>query len=289
MTIRISIVVPFYNAEPYIERCVRSLLDQSYDRNKYEIIFIDNASTDKSAEIVRRYSDIILLHEKERSRAKTRNQGVRYSSGEIVAFIDADCAAEKTWLESIDRIFSANKDADIVLGGFRPPAGSSHLLRFMEDYEMFKVRFFLENKLSRYVFGFGGNMAIKRIVFTKIGLFLDIFRGSDAEIVRRYLSKHGTEGIFCLSDERVALLDITNIVQFFKKSFLYGSHISTFKKLTRFEDPGLRLSWEIFNRCSKKNKYDLGAKLSLLFVLFIGKLAFKCGELSSHLFRAPVA
>ena len=57
-SIQFSVVVPFLNEQNHIERCVRALLNQDFDKDQYEIIFIDNGSTDGSGEIVRRYAEI---------------------------------------------------------------------------------------------------------------------------------------------------------------------------------------------------------------------------------------
>ena len=59
----ISVIVPFYNEEGYVEQCVQALLSQDYPKERYEVILVDNNSSDRSAEIVRRYPGIKLLSE----------------------------------------------------------------------------------------------------------------------------------------------------------------------------------------------------------------------------------
>lgn len=93
----ISIIVPIYNVERYVSRCVNSLLQQTY---KYiEIILIDDGSSDDSGKIIDNLSKIdnriITIHEKNSGAAKARNLGLEYSSGEYIMFVDADDYVDK--------------------------------------------------------------------------------------------------------------------------------------------------------------------------------------------------
>jgi len=99
--IDISVVVPFYNAGRYIERCIKGLLAQSYPSTRYEIIMIDNNSTDGSAELVRKYSPIRLLVEPKQGSYAARNRGAAAAKRAIIAFTDADCVPAADWLERI--------------------------------------------------------------------------------------------------------------------------------------------------------------------------------------------
>ena len=72
----ISIIVPFLNEERYIRRCLESLLDQDFDRSRYEVIFIDNGSSDASAEIVKGFPAVQLLTEEKGQVYTARNTGI---------------------------------------------------------------------------------------------------------------------------------------------------------------------------------------------------------------------
>jgi glycosyltransferase involved in cell wall biosynthesis len=87
---RISVVTPCYNAERFIGQTIRSVLDQTYQ--DFEIIVVDDGSTDGSPQVVQRFSDprIRLLSQTNAGPAKARNTGARAATGEFLAFLDAD-------------------------------------------------------------------------------------------------------------------------------------------------------------------------------------------------------
>lgn len=94
MDILLSIVVPLYNAELYIEDCLLSLLDQGFDTNSYEIIIVNDGSTDKSLEIVEKYKEkygnIRIVNQKNAGQSAARNTGIRVACGDYICFVDAD-------------------------------------------------------------------------------------------------------------------------------------------------------------------------------------------------------
>lgn len=113
--IAISIIVPIYNAAPYLRKCFDSVVNQTL-RN-VEIIFIDDGSTDGSSEICKEYADkdnrIIYYKKENEGLAAARQDGIERASGEYIGFVDSD-----DWLElnMYERMYSeaVNKDADIV-------------------------------------------------------------------------------------------------------------------------------------------------------------------------------
>ncbi len=98
----VAVVVPIYNGSKTIEACLDSLLAQDYPRALVEIVVVDNASTDGTAQVLERYQGRIkLLWEQTRGPSTARNKGIREATAEVIAFIDADCAAEPSWLRHL--------------------------------------------------------------------------------------------------------------------------------------------------------------------------------------------
>ena len=95
----VSIIVPARNEAGYIKRCLTSLQSQSYPRQEYEIILVDNGSVDDSILIGRQYADIVLSMPGVHVSA-VRNFGAKNARGSIYAFIDADCVADFAWIQS---------------------------------------------------------------------------------------------------------------------------------------------------------------------------------------------
>jgi glycosyltransferase involved in cell wall biosynthesis len=98
----VSIVVAVYNAATTLAPCLDSLLALDYPRGSVEVLCVDNASTDTTPSILRRYAErITILHEARRGPAAARNCGLRHASGDAVAFIDSDCIADTSWLRQL--------------------------------------------------------------------------------------------------------------------------------------------------------------------------------------------
>ncbi|MEM3371509.1 MAG: glycosyltransferase [Candidatus Korarchaeum sp.] len=110
---RVSVIVPTYNEERFIERTLKALRNV----RAHEIVVVDGGSEDKTLEIARRYADIVESSVSLDSPAKARNAGIRLSTGDIVAFIDADTVVSTSWLDAILRCFSESRD---VIGATGP-------------------------------------------------------------------------------------------------------------------------------------------------------------------------
>lgn len=132
--ILVSLLLPVYNVEPYIEKCCRSLFEQTYDNLEY--VFIDDCCTDNSIRVLqsvlteyplRQKQVKIIRHERNRGQASGRNTAIRNASGEYIVFVDADDWIEKN---AIELLVNKQKttDADIVYGQMR-----AHYENYEED------------------------------------------------------------------------------------------------------------------------------------------------------------
>ena len=108
-----SIIIPLYNKEKYIERCIDSILSQSY--NKYEIIVVNDGSTDKSYDLVEHYSDsrISIINQKNKGVSVARNKGVKFSNYDYVTFIDADDTWEVNYLSELKKLINIFPNAGL--------------------------------------------------------------------------------------------------------------------------------------------------------------------------------
>jgi len=94
-----SIIIPVYNGEEYIHRAIECALSQTYPHK--EIIVIDDASTDRTQEVVKKYPVIYHRNEKNMERAYSRNKGVKLSKGEFIFFLDHDDLWREDYVESV--------------------------------------------------------------------------------------------------------------------------------------------------------------------------------------------
>lgn len=115
----ISVIVPIYGVEKYLEECIESIINQTY--TTLEVILVDDGSPDRCGEICDRYaqrdSRIIVIHQKNGGAAAARNAGLRIATGEYIAFVDGDDYLEPDAYEKMVAVLIEN-DADIVHGGF---------------------------------------------------------------------------------------------------------------------------------------------------------------------------
>ena len=94
----VSVIIPSYNSKDYIAQCLEKILDQSYPRDRYEVIVVDNGSTDNSPAIIQTYP-VKFLTESRKGPSAARNTGIRHAAGEYILFIDTDCMAGKDLIQ----------------------------------------------------------------------------------------------------------------------------------------------------------------------------------------------
>ena len=112
----VSVIVPVWNGAGEIERCVAALNAQSYPRERYEILVVDNGSSDDTPSILGRLPNIKVLSEPEPGSYCARNLGLRHASGDVVAFTDADCVPDPTWIETGIARLIGRPDAALIGG-----------------------------------------------------------------------------------------------------------------------------------------------------------------------------
>lgn len=106
----VSIIVPMYNAEKYIEKCITSLLEQTY--KNCEIIIVNDGSEDKSSEIVEKIAtqnvNIKIINQKNRGVSVARNTGIKNANGDYIIFVDADDYLAKDFVEYMLKLITMN-------------------------------------------------------------------------------------------------------------------------------------------------------------------------------------
>jgi lipopolysaccharide/colanic/teichoic acid biosynthesis glycosyltransferase/glycosyltransferase involved in cell wall biosynthesis len=108
---RISVVVPAYNAARTIDHCLTALADQTFPREDYEIIVVDDGSSDETCARVGAHAGVRLVTQTHAGPAAARNLGAQHAGGDILFFTDADCAPAEDWIERMSAPFD---DEEIV-------------------------------------------------------------------------------------------------------------------------------------------------------------------------------
>lgn len=120
---KFSILVPVYNVEKYLEQCVESLLDQTYT-GEYEIILVDDGSTDSSGAICDKYAQahsekVRVVHKKNEGLVSARQAAIPLAIGEYSLFVDSDDFVDSKLLKTLSEYINRNDNPDMVIYSFR--------------------------------------------------------------------------------------------------------------------------------------------------------------------------
>ena len=106
--VQISVIIPVYNAELYLEKCIESVLGQTFDA--LEVICVDDGSSDASVEILRKFQNkderLIVLQQKNRGAGAARNNGLRRAKGKFIHFLDADDWVDTAAYEKLYKVMT---------------------------------------------------------------------------------------------------------------------------------------------------------------------------------------
>ena len=129
-----SVVIPVYNGEKTLKTCLTALENQTVSRNEYEIIVVDDGSTDSSGDLAKAGADH-YFYQKNQGPAVARNLGAQKACGDIIIFTDSDCEPTENWIEEMIRPFNENP-AIVGLKGAYLTKQKKIMARFVQiEYE----------------------------------------------------------------------------------------------------------------------------------------------------------
>ncbi|MFZ2205142.1 MAG: glycosyltransferase family 2 protein [Candidatus Magasanikiibacteriota bacterium] len=186
---KVSIVIPAYNEEKYLADTLKAVC--ALDYKNFEVIVVNNASTDNTEKIARTFP-VVVLNENKKGILFARECGRKNATGEIIANIDSDCQPDKDWLKKGVEFF---KDPKVVaLGG---PYYYFDGSPFFQKYSSFIQKYFyygmnkILNNLKRGGVLIGGNNMIRASVLNEIGGYDTnyLFYGEDTDTAKRVAQK----------------------------------------------------------------------------------------------------
>ena len=131
----VSVVIPTYNRKEMLKDCLESLFNQNYPKGEYEIIVVDDGSTDGTNEVIQSLSEkhkLKYFYQENKGPAAARNLGIENSEGEIICFIDDDCIADRDWIKNLIKGYTDDKIGGV--GGRTIGYNPKNVIEKFQDY-----------------------------------------------------------------------------------------------------------------------------------------------------------
>lgn len=280
---KVSIVLHAVRSGYNVLKCVTSLLDQSVPRDWYEVIVVDDASTDDTATVLDSFRDTIRVIRTETSwgSSKSRNAGVAQARGEIVLFSGVDCLADKCLLEEHLKSHST-RDGIVVIGriGWQDDGRRNAFSDFIKQSEILVCQdasHIPDRDNVSYKYVYSANMSLPKRIFLSVG-------GSDERLVPGYYSD--TELGYRL--ERAGIKIIYN-----NKAVVYHSvdlHLSRFsERMIAVGRSAVKLQSVNPALLELSSLVDLSAKLAIFHPRILRKMCYLAASLVELLERSNCA
>ena len=213
-TIRYSVIIPTFNAGKTLPDTLVALKHQTVSPDEYEVIVVDDGSTDETAALAHRFG-ANCINQPNRGPAAARNHGVRVARGEIILFTDADCVPDRDWIRQMTLPFRNERTVG-VKGAYR--TRQTELAARFAQAE-FEDRYDLLKKVAAIDMVATYSAAFRREIFIKIGLFDESFpvaNNEDTELSYR-------------------LCAAGYILEFNPEALVYHQHPDSFAKYLRLK------------------------------------------------------
>ncbi len=164
---KLTVIIPAYNCAGYIEETLASVFNQT--RKPYEILVVNDGSTDNTADVVSKYPAVRLINKTNQGPSETRNRGIQESSGNWIAFLDSDDMWHPEKIEKVEQYIAANPQTDMISTAFY--IGNEESWKKITPRRLYNPRdsFFIQ--LYRRSFIATSSVVIKKEILMKTGGF----------------------------------------------------------------------------------------------------------------------
>lgn len=177
----VSVIIPVFNDHKRLENCLMALEKQTYPKNLYEIIVVDNGSIELIAGLVNQCTQAFLSNEAQPGSYAARNKGISIAKGEVLAFTDSDCIPAPNWLEAgVSHLLSMPKPG-LVGGKIEMFFNNPDHPTAVEVYDSIN---YLNQKqyVEEYKYGTTANLFTFKSIFKDVGVFNSVLKsGGDRE------------------------------------------------------------------------------------------------------------
>jgi len=212
---KISIIIPVYNADETIGKCLESIFLINYPN--YEVIIVNDGSSDKAAEIASVFPCRIVALDRNYGAGTARNRGIKYADGEILAFTDSDCIVPSDWLGKILPHFD-DSEVGGVGGGYGFCAGESYLEKFA-----FWELVYRRSEFPKYVSAVvSNNFACRKKIFEELGGFSEYFKGAGMEDIIFTFALSGKYKLVWDKENNVGHYFRNNLKDYLKQQYVFA-------------------------------------------------------------------
>lgn len=177
----VSVIIPHYNDPKRLALCLEALAKQSYPVERFEVIVVDNASTEDISDVIQKHPTVRFASEKQKGSYAARNLGLKIAKGDVLAFTDSDCIPAVDWLEKGVECLASDPQIGLVAGAIQIFFENPTRPTPAELYEAL-VAFPQQDNVELRRFGATANVLTRRNVFEKVGPFRnDVQSGGDFE------------------------------------------------------------------------------------------------------------
>jgi glycosyltransferase involved in cell wall biosynthesis len=277
MEIKFSIIVPVYNTGKYLEGCIQALRELDYPKSQYEILMVDNNSTDNSSEILAKADGIQAFLETKQGSYAARNHAVRVARGEYLAFTDSDCMPMPNWLTTIEKNFQ-DPERHIVMGP-RLSESKNRAVQLMADFQSKKDEFVLCSNIPEVYYGFTNNLSVRKSTMDRFGPFEERPRGADTVFVQRVVSGLGCESVYYDKQMLVRHAELDSIMSYYNKMYAYGKSCQLYQELVRTRPLVASERLRALRTCIAEGKYSTLESMLFGGLLAGGVFAWNAGRL----------
>ena len=261
----LSIIIPTHNSDQTIERCIRSLTSQSFPREKFEIIVVDDGSKDQTSSLAKKAGADKVIITEPCFQGKSRNIGVENANGNLLGFIDSDCEAKDGWVETIIKELETLNAISGPIENGNPQSKVAWAEYFVEfcAFNEFKKR-------SSIRMMPGCNIACLKESFSKAGGFSEVPLSEDI-MFSQSLRRQGFEQIF-VPEMQIRHLCRTDPNKFLANHKLLGRFFVRNRKSNASDQSQLLIRNQIFipiifaGKVLKSINYSIQARKTRKFI-----------------------
>ncbi|NEU76750.1 glycosyltransferase [Hassallia byssoidea VB512170] len=182
LNVFVSVIIPVFNDSDRLKLCLQALENQTYSKDLYEVIVVDNASQEDIKSVVSQFSQAKFAYESQPGSYAARNQGISIAKGEILAFTDSDCIPALDWVEKGVENLLSTPNCGLVAGRIDLFFKNPDQPTAVELYESIAMDFPQERSLKKDHYGVTANLFTFKHVIDSVGRFDDTLKsGGDLE------------------------------------------------------------------------------------------------------------